>query len=286
MCLWIVSGFQADLIVNFLVTYPQVMKHPLGSTLVYQVYPSWVQDIDPLDVYLDDERLAPPNRPYLLINMIASLDGASTIKGLSGDLANAADRQVLLALRACCDWILVGAGTANAERYRSPRTNTATSQRRLQLGFDATPRLAIVTASGNVDPNAPALRHSSNPPTLIICGQKANHQHLADLNAEVVCLPTPQPAPQEVLGALHERNAKVVLCEGGPRWNASLLHTDLIDEICVSISPILVGGTSARIITNTQDSLPTNMGLDRLLVEDDYLFTRYTRRVKAHSVTP
>lgn len=265
---------------NFLVTYPQAVKPPLGSTLVYQVFPSWLQDIDPLNVYIDDQRLAPSNRPYLLLNMIASLDGASTIKGLSGGLGSAADQRILVALRACCDWILVGSGTAKAERYRPPRMNPAAVDRRSQLGFEAAPRLAIVTASGKLDPSIPALIHPNQPKTLIICGKQANHQHLAELNAEVVWLPTPRPKPQEVLGVLYERHAKVVLCEGGPSWNASLLSAGVIDEICLSISPRLVGGTAGRVVAGTQERLPTNMALQRVLVEDGYLFTRYIRQVE------
>ncbi len=249
-----------------------------------QILPTWIEDVDPLDIYSTEPRPVPPDRPWVIVNMIASVDGATAINGLSGDLGGPADRAVFRAVRACSDWILVASGTAGAERYRSPSPDEAAVEQRLGAGRSPSPRLAIVTASGALDPAIPALARATEDDgpgddrrTLVITGQEADTARLADLNAEVVRLPMPVPRPGAVLGELHRRGAAVVLCEGGPNWNGQMTEAGLVDELCLSISPILVGGTSSRIVADAARSVPTRMRLSRLLAEDDLLFARYTR---------
>lgn len=249
-----------------------------------QILPAWIDDVDPLDVYSAEPRPAPADRPWVMVNMITSVDGATAINGLSGDLGGPADSAVFRAVRACCDWILVASGTAGAERYRSPSPDDAVVERRLGAGRSPSPRLAIVTASGALDPAIPALADTTandgcgdDRRTLVIAGQEADPARVADLNAEVVRLPMPVPQPGAVLAELHKRAAAVVLCEGGPTWNGQLAEAGLVDELCLSISPVLAGGTSSRIVADGARAVPTRMRLRRLLAEDDLLFARYTR---------
>ena len=249
------------------------------SAPVQQILPTWIEDVDPLDVYSTEPRPAPPDRPWVMVNMIAGVDGATAVNGLSGDLGGPADRAVFRAIRASCDWILVASGTAVAERYRAPTRNDAVVERRLELGRSGVPRLAIVTASGALDPTIPALAGTiaDQPPTLVITGEQADPDRLAALNAEIVRLPMPRPQPEAVLDELHKRGAAVVLCEGGPTWNGRMTDAGLVDELCLSISPILAGGTSSRIVAGAAQAVPTQMRLRRLLSDDDLLFARYTR---------
>ena len=248
-----------------------------------QILPTWIEDIDPLDVYLSEPRPAPPDRPWVMVNMIASVDGATAVNGLSGDLGGPADRAVFRAVRASCDWILVASGTAGAEGYRTPNPDEAVVQRRLAAGRSPTPRLAIVTASGALDPTIPALADTTTDDdpgdkrrTLVITGEAADGARLAELNAEIVRLPMPAPRPDAVLGELHQRSAAVVLCEGGPTWNGRMTEAGLVDELCLSISPILAGGTSSRIVAGAAQAVPARMRLSRLLTEGGLLFARYT----------
>ena len=254
------------------------------SAVVRQILPTWIDDVDPLDIYLDDPRPAPLNRPWVMVNMIASLDGATAIKGLSGDLGGPADSAVFRAVRASCDWILVASGTANAESYGPAKRDEAVVHRRLATGRSAVPRMAIVTASGAIDPTIPALGRASaddqradHDRPLVITGERADPDRLAALNTEIVRLPMGRPRPDAVLAELHARGAAVVLCEGGPTWNGQMVAAGLVDEMCVSISPILAGGTSSRIIAGAEQAIPAQMRLSRLLTEDDLLFARYTR---------
>lgn len=249
-----------------------------------QILPSWIEGVDPLDVYLNETRPAPADRPWVMVNMIASLDGASAVDGLSGGLGGPADRAVFRSVRACCDWILVASTTASAEQYRSPNPSETVIRRRLSAGRSRAPRLAIVTAGGNVDPTIPALADAGDTHgadhqrTLVITGEQSDSDRLGALNAEVVRLPLPEPHPEAVLNELHRRGAAVVLCEGGPTLNGRMTEAGLIDEICLSVSPILAGGTSSRIVAGAAQADFTRMRLSRLLAEDDLLFARYIRR--------
>ena len=218
-----------------------------------------------------------------MVNMIASVDGASGVDGLSGGLGGPADRAVFRAVRASCDWILVASKTASAEGYRCPSPDAALLHRRLGAGRSPSPRLAIVTASGAVDPGIGALRDANagvqgqGPRTVVITGEAADPARLAKIDAEIVRLPMPVPQPRAVLDVLHQQGAAVVLCEGGPTWNAQMAEAGLIDELCLSISPIIAGGSSSRIVAPSAQTATARMRLSRLLVEDDYLFARYIR---------
>jgi riboflavin biosynthesis pyrimidine reductase len=111
-----------------------------------QLYPAVLEDVDPFERYGSDERSkAAGDGPWVLVNMIATVDGATSVEGRSGGLGGPADKVVFGAIRAVADAILVGAGTVRAEQYGPPRTPP---------GRDAPPRLAIVTLSLAIDPSA------------------------------------------------------------------------------------------------------------------------------------
>jgi riboflavin biosynthesis pyrimidine reductase len=246
---------------------------------VRQLLPTPVDDVDPLDLYLADARPAPADRPWLMCNMIASVDGATAVGGLSGGLGGPADKRVFSAIRASCDWVLVASATAAAETYRVPSVSPEVATRRRAHGRRAAPRLAIVTASGRIDPTIPALaqRAADDPTPLVITGTAADDEHLRRLDAEVVRLENDRPTPRGILEELQRRGAQVVLAEGGPRFNGMLHGADVIDELCLSMSPTIAGGASARIVAQGPDDMATSLRLDRLLEQDGLLFARYVR---------
>src|SRR5207237_703238 len=98
---------------------------------------------------------APHGRPFARINMISSLDGAIAVNGRSGLLGGAGDRQVFHVLRSLADVILVGAGTARAERYGPARIDPEIQERRRARGQTAVPPIAVVTRSCHLDWSAP-----------------------------------------------------------------------------------------------------------------------------------
>ncbi|MDW3219081.1 MAG: dihydrofolate reductase family protein [Acidimicrobiales bacterium] len=244
-----------------------------------QLIPTPIDEVDPLDLYPADARPRPADRPWLMVNMIASVDGATAVDGVSGGLGGPADKAVFRAVRASCDMVLVASATAIAERYRMPVTSPEVTARRADAGRPPAPGLAIVTASGRIDPTVPAFaeRPDGVGPPLVITGEDADAAALAELDAEIVRVSAPTPEPTLVLAALAERGIEVVLAEGGPSFNARLHAADMIDELCLSLSPTLVGGTSSRILADDGGGELHRLRLARLLEADGLLFARYVR---------
>ena len=242
-----------------------------------QLLPRPAAEVDPLALYSAAVRTPPAGRPWVMVNMIASADGAVTVGGASGGLGSPADRAVFAAARACADWILAGAGTVRAERYRLPRPSAAARAARLAAGRSERPGLAVVSASLDFDPNLPMLadRRPGEARPLILTGPDAPADRAERLveTAEVVRLRLDSPAA--ALGELGRRGAKVVLAEGGPTLNAWLIEAGMIDELCLSIAPLLVGGPSPRLIHGAASVAPKTLELAHLLEEDGMLFARY-----------
>ena len=287
-----------------------------------QLLPRPAAEVDSLALYSAAVRNSPAGRPWVMVNMIASADGAVAVGGASGGLGSPADRAVFAAARACADWILAGAGTVRAERYRLPRPSAAVRAARLAAGRSERPGLAVVSASLDLDPDLPMLadRRPGEARPLILTGPDAPADRAERLaqTAEVVRLEPTAPVPTEAargfapartdeagkveptaagaaqgfapagtdgpgrlgspaasLGELGRRGAKVVLAEGGPTLNAWLADAGMIDELCLSIAPVLTGGSSPRLIHGADLTGPLNLELAHLLEDDGMLFARY-----------
>jgi len=250
---------------------------------VRRIHPEPTGDIDPAEVVLDDDRQAPPGRPWVLMNMVASVDGATTVGGRSERLSGPADRRVFRALRGSVDMILVGAGTVRAEDYRPPRTpeDTIATKRSID-GQDARPRLVVVSASLDLDPEAPlfADRESTDPPPIVATVTTAPAERRARLEpvAEVVACGETCVDLTGLLAVLDDIGARTVLCEGGPDLNHQLVAAGLVDELCITVSPGLtggVGGDYGSLLAGPPLSATTRLSLDRVMTEDGFLFCRY-----------
>ena len=241
--------------------------------------PAPVAEVDPMELYPALARPKPAGRPWLMINMIASADGAIAVDGTSEALGNPADEAVFSAVRASADWIVAAAGTVRAERYGLPRPGEASRRARLAAGRAERPRLAVVSASLDLDPGLPlfAEQRPGDDQPVILTGSTAASGAVARLErvAEVVRLPSPEPQPAEILTELNRRGADVVLSEGGPSFNAQLADAGVIDELCLSIAPLVAGGSSPRIVHGSRRAVPLNMSIDHLLEASGTLFIRY-----------
>jgi len=224
-----------------------------------------------------EARPAGPGRPWLLVNMVSSLDGAIVIGGRSGGLGGPADKAMFTALRGIADVILVGAGTARAEGYGPPRPPEAIRSARSARGQAAAPRLAVVTRSLDLDLTSPLFRDAEEPPFVITSGA-ADPVRLAATGqvAEVVVSGDADVDLLGALGALATADASVVTCEGGPRLNGDLLDQDLIDEWALTLSPLLVGGDASRAVVGAPPAAHP-LRLDRVLEGDGLLLGRWLR---------
>ena len=233
-------------------------------------------EIDPDDAYRA-ERPPHPHRPWVMMNMIASLDGAIEVDGTSGALGSAGDKAVFSTLRSIPDVILVGSATVQAERYGPPSTSVSTRARRLAHGATPVATLAVVTASLSLDLDLPMFAGSGPRPTIVtVETAPADRVDAAAEVADVVVAGIEQVDFGQALAALADRGARVVLSEGGPTINGQLLAADLVDEICLSVAPMAAAGPSRRIAFGSAP-LPEaiELDLDQVLVEDHYLFLRY-----------
>jgi riboflavin biosynthesis pyrimidine reductase len=246
-------------------------------------------DVDPAEVYGADSRPPPGDRPWVLGNMIASVDGAATDPtGRSAGLGGPADRQVFSAIRAVADIVLAGAGTVRTERYGPARLPPALQDARLARGQSARPRVAVVTRSLALDLELPLFREATDEDRPIVITTTASMdrvrstggatatQDLATV-AEIIVAGDESVDWGAALPALRATaRAGVVLVEGGPNTIGQLVAADLLDELCVTVSPQLAGAGGLRIVGVGLEA-PRHLALDRVLVEDDYLFLRYLR---------
>ena len=255
--------------------------------MVRQVYPggSALDDAALAALYNYPGLGAPPAR-WLRANMVASLDGAATVEGRSGGLSNEADQQVFALLRAHADVILVGAGTARAEGYGPVRPESEGLRWAwLRDGRPSSPPIAVVTRALDLDLDsaliADTLPHAR---TIIITtgsALPARRDAAAARNAEVIVAGEASVDLKAAVDALAERGHQRISCEGGPHLLAQLANAGLLDELCLTISPLLAGPGAGRIVTG---GLPMPGGavlpftLAHALENEGYLLCRYVRR--------
>jgi riboflavin biosynthesis pyrimidine reductase len=212
------------------------------------------------------------------MNMIASADGASSAGGLSGALGGPADQALFATLRALADVILVGAGTMRAEGYGPARLAADLRASRLAGGWPAVPPIAVVTRSCRLEWHSPFFTEAEQRPlVLTVAGADAGNRRRAEDVAEVIVAGERHVDLARALAALADRGAESVLVEGGPSLNAQLMAGDLIDELCLTVSPTLVGGDARRIATGTAMHPPVPLILAHVAEEDDLLLLRYRR---------
>jgi riboflavin biosynthesis pyrimidine reductase len=249
-----------------------------------------LDEIDPAEIYGADSRPPPGDRPWVLVNMIASVDGAATDPtGRSAGLGGPADLRVFSEIRAVADIVLAGAGTVRAERYGPARMLPAQEEARRARGQSPRPRIAVVTRSLVLDLELPLFRETTDEYRPIVIttttgldrvrstGGASATQDLA-MVAEIVVAGDESVDWHSALRALRTTaRAGVVLVEGGPHTSGQLVAADLVDELCLTVSPQLIGADGPRIVSGVGAEAPRRMALDRVLLEDDYLFLRYLR---------
>lgn len=218
------------------------------------------------------------HRSWVALCMVTSVEGAVAVEGLSDGLGGEADRLALSRLRASNDVSLVGAGTVRTERYRPLTGSARRREDRVERGLRAAPRLAIVTRSGQLDPDLPVFADPDERPLLLTCEQ-ADPGALARLEdrAEVHVLGHDSVAIGRALDHLAVLGLPRVLCEGGPSLNQAVLAADRIDEVFLTLAPALVGGPSSRIVHGDREVLH-DLTLVSVLESAGDLLLRYQRR--------
>jgi riboflavin biosynthesis pyrimidine reductase len=215
------------------------------------------------------------DRPVLRANFIASADGAVAVDGLSAGLQGPGDKEVFDHLRMICDALVVAAGTVRAERYDALRLTGPARTWRIANGLSPYPLMVVVSGSLDLDPEQ--LIFSDAPIRPIVLTRRAAPADAPIREvAEVIALGEDEVDLADGVRLLHGRGATQVLCEGGPGLLGAMIAADLIDELCLTVAPLLVGGTVGR-IAHGPPAPARRMSLRHALTHEDMLFLRYAR---------
>jgi riboflavin biosynthesis pyrimidine reductase len=227
------------------------------------------------DQALRDWRVEGEQRLHVALNMIVSVDGRIAVNGRSGALGGPADRSLFHALRARADAVMAGAGTMRIERYGPIIRDEAVRERRVAEGLSPQPVAVAVTRRLGLDASLPLLADPDSH--VIVITPAAGELPPCPATVDYIRSAT----LSDGLAQLHARhNVRLLLCEGGPSLSATLAAEDLIDELFVSISPMLVGDTpdGRAMLTGAAPATPLPLRLAMLLEHDSHLFARYSRR--------
>jgi riboflavin biosynthesis pyrimidine reductase len=214
-------------------------------------------------------------RPHVRANFVASADGAAWLDGRSGGLSSPADKRVFALLRDLADVVLVGAGTIRTEGYSYPHFSARRRARRRALGLAELPTFAVVSGSLDLDPRS-RLFDGAPVRTVVLTSAKAAADRGAALApvADVVTAGEDRVDLSAAVDALAARGLTRVLSEGGPVLLAGLTGAGRLDELCLTVSPLLAGPGAGRIVAGAGHP-PVTLRILRLLTEDGSLFTRY-----------
>jgi len=216
---------------------------------------------------------APADRPFVYLNMVASVDGRASVGGRTQALGSDTDTLLLTELRALADAVLLGGGTVRAEGYGRLVGHEERVARRVAAGLAPTPDAVLISRSLDLPWDA-GLFAAADQPVLVYSGPDAPEP--PDVAAPLELIRLPEPTPVAALADLRARGVRALLCEGGPTLNRALLAAGVVDELFLTVAPLLAGDADAlRIVEG--ESLPeaAPLSLAWVLRHDDELYLRY-----------
>ncbi|MDQ6776368.1 MAG: dihydrofolate reductase family protein [Actinomycetota bacterium] len=218
--------------------------------------------------------LASDERPYVIANFVVSADGRATLGGRSGPLGDDGDHETFHGLREQVDAVLAGTGTLRAEHYGRLVRTPERVQRRIAHGLAPTPLLCIITRSGVLPADLPLL---ADPESAVVVYSGTPVEITAEADVEVVHVDPAELTPLTVLRRLRtDHGVRSVLCEGGPTLFGALVHTQVVDELFLTLAPKLAGGGTGPPITVGSELLnPAELALEWVLERAGSLFLRY-----------
>ena len=218
----------------------------------------------------------PPGGGRLRANMVASADGAVSVEGRSGGLSGPADKMAFTVLRSLADLILVGAGTARTEHYRPVQREDTWLQ--LRPPGAPLPPIAVVTGSLDLTGCETLLKVPPGPSqTIVITTAAAPAERKAALAGRATVIEAGEHAVDvtAAVTALGDLGYTDILTEGGPVLLGQLAAAGLLDELCLTTSPMLAAGPAGRIASGPPAT--QSLSLAHALVDGDFLLCRYLK---------
>jgi riboflavin-specific deaminase-like protein len=248
--------------------------------IMQRVYPGPLTEFAPEAIYddLHDDLPDPPEgRPYVLLNMVTSVDGKAALNGSAAGIGSPIDQTLMRAIRAAADGVMVGAGTLRAD----PTNSSVGREReaaRVARGLPPKPLAIVLSTDGNLPYDRSDFARPQ-PHRVSLVGAKTPTERRERLAAwgRLFVAPTPEPEAPWALRTLREEcGVRHLLVEGGPQVNGILLASDAIDEICWTLAPKLIGsGEDLTLITGPAIAAPRQLTLHTAYLHEGEFFFRY-----------
>ncbi|MEU8624776.1 pyrimidine reductase family protein [Streptomyces sp. NPDC048669] len=233
-----------------------------------------------LDALADAYAYPDTDGSWLRANMVSTLDGAAQHDGRSQPISCASDMRIFGTLRGLADVVIAGAQTVRLEGYRPARAREAFAARRAAAGQGPAPAVAVVSGSLDLDFSLP-LFVSPLVPTLVLTGAGAPPDRIAAARAAgaevVIAGEGSRVDPARAVRELADRGLKRLLTEGGPRLLGQFVAAGVLDEMCLTLAPMLTAGDAQRIAGGPSVAVPERFALAAVLEEAGFLFSRYRR---------
>lgn len=231
------------------------------------------QIVDAAPGLTDDQLIelyqGPETGPWVRANFVQSVDGAIALGETSSGLTTPLDQRVLKLLRLLSDVVLVGAATIRAENYIGIRFQDSGTARRRAWGMADVPPIAVVSGRADIDPESRLLTNTFVPPIILTTrsAPTASKRNLKAAGAVVVELGEDHIESASITSALADLGLHKVICEGGPMLTGHLAADQVLDELCLTTVPTIVGGSSGRVAYGRLTSLP--LQCQHIIVDQD-----------------
>ena len=234
---------------------------------------------DPLSPYAEVDRSTPELQCWVTGHMVAGLDGCAAIQGRVGALSTAPDAELFGEMRTLADVVLVGANTVRQEGYGPVRLPPERTAPRTEQGLTENPPLAVVSRSLDLNWESRAFTQPApESRTMVVTCAAAPEDRLARARevADVLVAGEESVDLGELLTQLAKRGQQRVLCEGGPTLLGELVMAGHLDELCLSIAPMM-GGDPLPVAVFPPGAQLTDFTLRHVLRADSTVFLRYER---------
>ena len=184
-----------------------------------------------------------PDKPWLRTMMVSTLDGATVgADGRSGSISGPADKRVFMETRRLSDAVLVGAGTIRAERYKPMLAKAEWQEARLAAGRSPAPQIVVVSGRLDLPWEEPMFAESALP-VIVATTESVDTDVLTRANehAEVWQVGTDSVDLASLVTRMHAAGLRRIVCEGGEVLLDGLVRADLVDEMDLTVSPLLAG---------------------------------------------